>query len=150
MRVMSTKTTSEINRRRTMNWSNAFAPPPGVALRRLLSDFDSLQAQQAIRDSYEARYLLVQGDKIHTVPEVDNVAPRPQRALRRRLPVQHLRVQRGTLSVIGDGACLLQDVIDCCITHARDILRGATGVEIIDVPVGIDAPAPANQKRLGF
>src|SRR5437870_777490 len=129
MRLMRTSVTDEMKARRTRNSSTRLLPAR------------PLDADQPVRDGRVARQALRECDDVVLEVEVDDV-PAGEDLIHR------LAVEGGALGDVADLARLVQERVHLLVADEGLVEAPATGVELVDVVVGVDAPAPADEEGL--
>src|SRR5262249_56579283 len=136
---MRARVRAEIARRWTRKSSTATprSPRPPAAVRRLVPG-GSLDADQAVGHRPVALEALRERHDVVHVVEVDHVAPLAGDA------VDRLLVQRGALGLVADLAGLVEGGVDGLVARQRGVEAAPARLELVDVGVGVDAPAPAD------
>src|SRR5216117_775669 len=129
MRLMRTSVTAEMKARRTRN-----------SVTRLLPACP-LDADQTVRDGLVALQVLRERGDVILEVEVDDVAAGED-------VIHRLAVEGRALGDIAHLARLVQESIHLLVAGEGLVEASATGVELVDVVVGVDAPAPADEERL--
>src|SRR5712691_6661646 len=101
-----------------------------------------LDPDQAVGHGLVAPEILGIRHDVVQVIEVHDVAPAACELLDR------VPVERGTLAEVADLARLVQERVDGLLAHEGRVQAATAGVELMDVGVGVHAPAPADQERL--
>src|SRR5262249_31290707 len=145
MSVMRNRVTSEMRLRWIRNSVTAFRgggrqrePSPAPAARSQLVPARALDTDQPVGHGLVALEVLRKGRDVVQVVEVDDVAAR-------RESVDRLAVELGALRDVAHLTRLVQQRIDGLIAGLGGVQAALAGVELVDVGVGVDAPAPAHQ-----
>src|SRR5262245_31303562 len=112
-------------------------PFPAPAPRSDLVPAHTLDANQPVGHGLVVLEVLREGRDVVQVVEVDDVAARSEL-------VDRLPVELGALREVADLARLVQQRIDGLVAGLGRVETAQAGVELVDVGVGIDAPAPAD------
>src|SRR5439155_5790571 len=131
MRLMRTSVTAEMTVRRTRN-----------SITRLLPA-RPLDADQTVRDGLVALQVLRERDDVILEVEIDDV-PAGEDVIHR------LAVEGGALGDVADLARLVQECVRLLVAREGVVEAPATGVELVHVVVGVDAPAPGDEEGLEF
>src|SRR5207247_1496965 len=129
MRLMRTSVTAEMKARRTRNSVTRLLPAR------------PLDADQTVRDGLVALQVLRERGDVILEVEVDDVAAGED-------VIHRLAVEGRALGDIAHLARLVQESIHLLVAGEGLVEASATGVELVDVVVGVDAPAPADEERL--
>src|SRR5436190_1643249 len=100
-----------------------------------------LDADQTVRDGLVALQVLRERGDVILEVEVDDVAAGED-------VIHRLAVEGRALGDIAHLARLVQESIHLLVAGEGLVEASATGVELVDVVVGVDAPAPADEERL--
>src|SRR6185436_13227574 len=126
IRLISSTVTAEMKARRTRN-SNTLLPG------------GSLHPDQPVRHRLVALEVLGERHDVVRVIEEDRVAPRADE-------IDGLAIERPPLADVGDLAGLVQERVDLLVAGPGGVETAAARLPLVDVAVGIDAPAPADHE----
>src|SRR5438105_3372278 len=127
IRLMRTSVTAEMKARRTRN-----------SITRLLPA-RPLDADQTVRDGLVSLQVLRERDDVILEVEIDDV-PAGEDVIHR------LAVEGGALGDVADLARLVQECVHLLVAREGVVEAPATRVQLVDVVVGVDAPAPADEE----